>query len=213
LIPKPAGEHPLFGLFSRKNWRSLSEAFLLTVALQLTGISSILDYAPGIFEDAGFDNPLLPTVGIGVWQVGATVVAAAVLQLLRRPRLMVVFGLGVMCVSLAVLGVLKLALDPAQQAIPSIVCVFAFLSGFSVGPGSIFWVLLPAALPEAQRSFGVGLFNTLQWSWNIVLALVFPALTDAIGYGAIFLLFSGLSAFACLGLVTIYLIRVEQQQW
>src|SRR5207244_11468111 len=78
----------------------------LAVFQQVTGINTIIYYAPQIFEAAGFGSAttaLAATIGIGVVNVLATVVAIALVDHWgRRPLLLA--GLTGMIVSLLALG-------------------------------------------------------------------------------------------------------------
>jgi predicted MFS family arabinose efflux permease len=50
----------------------------------------------------------------------------------------------------------------SEQAIPSVLFLCLFIVGFSIGPGSLFWVLLPQTFQPEQRQAGCSLFNAAQ---------------------------------------------------
>src|ERR1019366_105376 len=63
---------------------------LLAVFQQVTGINTVISYAPTLLQHAGFGNSgsLLANVGIGVVNVGLTIVAIRLLDRVgRRPLL------------------------------------------------------------------------------------------------------------------------------
>eukprot|EP00013_Stygamoeba_regulata_P023076 CAMPEP_0177649236 /NCGR_PEP_ID=MMETSP0447-20121125/11267_1 /TAXON_ID=0 /ORGANISM="Stygamoeba regulata, Strain BSH-02190019" /LENGTH=458 /DNA_ID=CAMNT_0019151957 /DNA_START=419 /DNA_END=1796 /DNA_ORIENTATION=+ len=185
-----AGAYAFLALFGPGMLKRMLTALMLTIALQLTGINSFLYYATDIFEQAGFSsNSLLPTVGIGAFQVVITLAAIFIVKFFF-PKYMLLTGLGCMTIASGLLGVLKFTLPPSDQAIPSVLFLCLFIVGFSIGPGSLFWVLLPQTFEDENRQAGASLFNAAQWTWNVLLSAAFPPLSNAVGQGAVFLGFS-----------------------
>src|ERR1700733_15820261 len=79
----------------------------LAVFQQVTGIKTIIYYAPEIFQKAGFDKgttALAATIGIGVINVLSTLIAMWLVDRVGRKPLLLT-GLGGMTASLATLGV------------------------------------------------------------------------------------------------------------
>jgi MFS transporter, SP family, arabinose:H+ symporter len=88
-------------LFSKPMSRILTIAFALALFQQLSGINSVLYYAPMVFETSGVgrDNAFLQTIILGLVFVVTTVIAMALIDKIGRKILLIV-GCSVMAISL-----------------------------------------------------------------------------------------------------------------
>jgi MFS transporter, SP family, arabinose:H+ symporter len=88
-------------LFSRPMTKILTIAFALALFQQLSGINSVLYYAPMVFETSGVgrDNAFLQTIILGLVFVVTTVIAMALIDKIGRKVLLIV-GCSLMAVSL-----------------------------------------------------------------------------------------------------------------
>jgi MFS transporter, SP family, arabinose:H+ symporter len=88
-------------LFSKPMSRILTIAFALALFQQLSGINSVLYYAPMVFETSGVgrDNAFLQTIILGLVFVVTTVIAMALIDKIGRKILLIV-GCSLMAVSL-----------------------------------------------------------------------------------------------------------------
>jgi predicted MFS family arabinose efflux permease len=105
-------------IVSKKSWfllfdpmfrRALVTGVLLSVFQQITGINVVIYFAPKIFEEVGFaaaDTAVFATLGIGIINVIATLIALKLIDKLgRRPLLL--WGVAGMVVSLFSLRLLS----------------------------------------------------------------------------------------------------------
>ncbi len=166
----------------------------LAVFQQVTGINTIIYYAPSIFQQAGMTSPLLPTIGIGVVNVLATVVALLLLDQAGRRKLLLV-GLGIMLVCLIAITV-ALSTGSADAGAITAVALAAYVGGFAIGLGPIFWLLIAEIFPLAYRGRGMSVASMANWGSNLVVALFFPNLIVLLTLGGAFALFAALTVAA-----------------
>jgi sugar porter (SP) family MFS transporter len=160
---------------------------------QVTGINTIIYYAPTIFQMAGFpdaSSSILATVGIGVVNVLATVFAVRYLDKLGR-RPLILAGLIGMCVSL--LGVsLTFQLGSQTGLMPYIAmsCIFIFIISFAVSLGVGLWLLVSEIFPLEVRATAMGVAVFSCWLWNFAVSSTFLTLLNALGPAVTFLMYA-----------------------
>ena len=184
--------------------RALALGITLAVLQQLTGINTVIYYAPQIVKMAGIGTnsaSLIVTTWIGVVNVLATLVAIAYADRIgRKPLLYVgVAGMGVALCALAIaLGILPASATVGVISSASLmlyVCCFAF----SLGP--IVWVLISEIYPLRIRGFGMSIATLGNWAANFAVSLTFLPLLDHAGAAATFF------GYAALCLITIVVVR------
>ena len=191
-------EASLAALFSAPKARlPLIVGIGLAVFQQITGINTVIYYAPSIFKTAGFTSnsaAILATVGIGVVNVLMTVVALLLLDSAGRRKLLLV-GLAIMAVCLAAITV---AFSLGTQAVGGVtaVALAAYVGGFAIGLGPIFWLLIAEIFPLAYRGRGMSVASMANWGSNLVVALVFLDLIRLLTPGGTFALFAVFTVFA-----------------
>lgn len=166
---------------------------------QVTGINTIIYYAPTIFQMAGFhdaSSSILATVGIGVVNVLATIFAIAYLDKLgRRPLLLT--GLVGMCLSL--LG-LSLAFYFGAQLSAlrwiAMACTFSFIICFAFSLGAILWLMVSEIFPLEVRGMAMGVAVFSCWLWNFAVSATFLSLLKMLGPSATFLMYALMCVFS-----------------
>lgn len=164
----------------------------------ITGIDTVIYYAPTILESTGLaaQASILGTVGVGVANVLMTVVAILLLDRIgRRPPLL--FGIAGMVVGLGVLGLAFLGGDVAGvPALVLILCLVLFVGSFAVGLGPVFWLLNAEMYPIKVRGRAAGLATTVIFGCTAVVSFTFLPLIEALGETGTFWLFGVLSVAA-----------------
>jgi sugar porter (SP) family MFS transporter len=165
----------------------------LAILQQVTGINTVIYYAPTIVELSGVDSSagsILAAVGVGIINVAMTVVALRLLDRLgRRPLLMV--GVSGMIVSLFALG-LAFEFNGTAASVIAIGSLMVYVASFAISLGPIFWLLNAEIYPHSVRSKAAGLGTMANWTFNFIVSLTFLLLIEALGesgafwfYGAI----------------------------
>jgi len=164
----------------------------LAIAQQITGINTVIYYAPTILKFAGLSSApaaILASVGVGIVNVVFTLIAMQLIDRVgRRPLLLV--SLGGMAVSLFVLG-LAFSLPQFAGSLGWIAVgsLMAYVGSFAVGLGPVFWLILSEIYPLSIRGRAMSIGTIANWSANLIVALSFLTLTQVLGKPATFWLY------------------------
>ena len=163
----------------------------LAVFQQITGINTVIYYAPRILQTAGLNSAsgaILATVGVGVVNVGMTILAMFLVDRAgRRPLLLV--GIAGMIITLGVLG-LSFRYPSGQLAWIAVICLMGYVASFAISLGPIFWLLIAEIYPLKIRGLAEGTAATFNWASNLVVSLTFLTLVEKLGASSTFLLYA-----------------------
>ena len=187
------------------NWSELLSPLLrsamivgigLAIAQQITGINTVIYYAPTIFKFAGFSSAsvaILASVGVGIVNVVFTVVAMQLIDRVgRRPLLLV--SLAGMALSLIVLGLaFSLPQLSGSKGWIAVASLMAYVGSFAVGLGPVFWLVLSEIYPLRIRGRAMSVGTAANWGANLIVALSFLTLTQVMGKAATFGLYGAVS--------------------
>jgi sugar porter (SP) family MFS transporter len=172
---------------------------LLAVFQQITGINTVIYYAPTLLQGAGFGNSaaLLANVVNGAVNVGMTIVAIWLLDKVgRRPLLLT--GTAGMAVGMAITALSFLGGENLHGAL-AIVAVLGLLiytGSFAIGLGPVFWLLIAEIYPLRIRGAAMSVASMANWAANFVVTISFLTLLSAIGGVGVFFLFGFLTLVA-----------------
>lgn len=160
---------------------------------QLTGINTVIYYAPTILEFAGFQSAavsILATAGIGMINVIMTVVAISLIDRVgRRPLLLI--GLIGMITSLATLGIaFVLPGLSTSLGLLSVISLMVYVGSFAIGLGPVFWLMISEIYPLRIRGRAMSTATIVNWGTNLVVAITFLSLIQLIGTPGTFWLYS-----------------------
>lgn len=158
---------------------------------QITGINTVIYYAPKIFQIAGFpsvSSAILATVGIGVINVIATLIAVWLLDRIGRRKLLLI-GVCGMVISLLVLSAAFITQSQAIDLI-AIISLMAYVSFFAIGLGAVTWVLISEIYPLRMRGRAMSIAGFVNWISNYLVALTFLDLIEYLGSGGVFLIYA-----------------------
>jgi MFS transporter, SP family, arabinose:H+ symporter len=176
-------------LHEEKSWRGLRRpgvrralvaSMFLAVLIHVSGVNTIVDYAPSIFLSAGWkmDGALFSTFLVGVTEFMFTLVAFGVIDKFGRKPLYIAgsVGMGV------TLTALMIAVATGHfQGVLVLVLILAYLAFFASCVGPVFWTLVPEIFPNDVRALAMTIPVLLQWVANAVVVLVFPFAFHQIG--------------------------------
>jgi sugar porter (SP) family MFS transporter len=173
---------------------------MLAVFQQITGINTIIYYAPTLLASAGLGNSaaLLANVVNGAVNVLMTIVAIRLLDRTgRRPLLL--GGTAGMAVGMIVVA-LTFAIGGSHlhgnTAYIAIAGLLLYTGSFAVGLGPVFWLLISEIYPVKIRGQAMSVATMANWGANFVVTVSFLTLLSAIGNAGTFFLFAGLSIVA-----------------
>lgn len=171
----------------------------LAIFQQVTGINTVIYYAPKIIQSAGISSAsgaILATAGIGLVNVVMTIVSMWLIDRVgRRPLLLV--GIAGMIASLGVLGYAFYALAHGKSfATVAVVTLMCYVAMFAISLGPIFWLLIAEIYPLKIRGSAEGVAAGANWAANFVVSLTFLTLVETIGASWSFWLYAALAVAA-----------------
>jgi MFS transporter, SP family, galactose:H+ symporter len=173
----------------------------LAILQQITGINTVIYYAPTIVQFTGVHgsaSAILAAVGVGVVNVGMTVVALRLLDRAGR-RTLLIGGVSAMVVSLVALGAAFIGGGGSTAAsILAIGSLMAYVAAFAISLGPIFWLMNAEIYPLNVRSKAAAVGTMANWTFNFIVSLTFLVLIDALGRTGAFWLY------AAIGVVTLW---------
>jgi sugar porter (SP) family MFS transporter len=156
----------------------------LAVLQQVTGINTVIYYAPTIIQFTGVNGnsaAIVASLGVGVVNILATLVALRLVDREgRRPLLMV--GVTGMVIGLTVLGAAFLgnAGTTVISAI-AIISLMSYVAAFAISLGPIFWLMNSEIYPLNVRSKAASVGTMANWTSNFAISLTFLPLINLLG--------------------------------
>jgi SP family arabinose:H+ symporter-like MFS transporter len=160
--------------------RAVIVGFCLAILVHVSGINTIIDYAPAIFKSAGWkiDAALFSTFIVGLTNFLFTLVSFWVIDRYGRKPLYIVGSLG-MAMALAILTAAAL-LDRFQGTVV-LAFILMYLAFFASCIGPVFWTLVPEIFPNRIRGKAMTVPVLTQWVANAMVVLFFPLAFHQVG--------------------------------
>jgi len=186
------GEGGLAGLFQPALRMPMIVGLGLAIFQQITGINTVMYYAPTIFKFAGISATgpaILAGAGLAAVMWCFHVLAIFLLDRIgRRPLLLT--GVAGQIVGLAILGAAfefpQLASFKSEVAIGGLVI---YVACFAFGLGPIFWLLISEIYPLKNRGVAMSAVTVTNWAMNLLVAVTFLTLVAALGHAGTFWLY------------------------
>jgi SP family arabinose:H+ symporter-like MFS transporter len=178
----------------RQSWRALLKpgvrravvvSAFLAVLIHFSGVNTIVDYAPAIFQSAGWniDAALISTFLVGVTEFVFTLVAFWAIDRYGRKPLYIVGSTGM---ALTLTCLLAAAAAGRFHGELVLVLILTYLAFFAACVGPVFWTLVPEIFPNNVRGLAMIVPVLLQWVANAIVVLVFPFAFHQIGKAVTF---------------------------
>jgi sugar porter (SP) family MFS transporter len=183
---------------------SLRPALLLGVLLavfqQVTGINTVIYYAPTLLNGAGLGSSaaLLANVANGLVNVTMTIVAIRLLDRVGR-RTLLMSGTCGMAVSLLVIAATFLTHGTRLSggaALVAVAALFCYVGSFAIGLGPVFWLLISEIYPVRVRASAMSAAACANWAANFAVTISFLTLLNAISDAGAFFMFAFLTVAA-----------------
>jgi SP family galactose:H+ symporter-like MFS transporter len=173
----------------------------LAIFQQVTGINTVIYYAPTIFQFAGFksaSSAIFATVGVGIVNVVMTTIAIVLIDRVgRRPLLL--SGLIGMTAGLGILGYAFILSSSSQQNVIGLIAagsLMLYVASFAIGLGPVFWLLTSEIYPLKIRGLAMSISTDANWASNLIMALTFLTLIQLLGKTGTFWLYGLVSIIA-----------------
>lgn len=160
----------------------------LFILQNLSGIDGVLYYAPRIFTELGLTAgtaALMATLGLGVVNVAATIVALVYVDRLGR-RLLLNVGCTVMVLGLA----MAILADAMSAPMIGLIGLAVFIAAFAISLGPLPYVLMSELFPSAVREKGIAVASATSWLFNALVAANFLSGIETIGLSGVLLIFT-----------------------
>lgn len=195
-LAKPEQRGQLSDLLSPGVRPALIVGIGLAIFQQVTGINTVIYYAPTIIRSAGVSSiqaSILATSGIGVVNVIMTIVSMWLIDRAgRRPLLLA--GVAGMTISLGALGLIfHLSRHSGGLANLAVVTLMVYVASFAISLGPVFWLLISEIYPLKIRGLAAGIASGTNWTSNFVVSLTFLTMLQVLGASWTFWLYGLLS--------------------
>lgn len=165
---------------------------VLAILGQLSGINTVIYYAPSIFLKAGFpeaSSATWATVLVGITNFVSTVISLVIIDKVgRRPLLMI--GTAGMTVSMALAGFCMTS--GSVPLFAKIAIVLLYIACFALGVGGVVWVVLSEIFPTKIRGLATSIAVFAVWGACSLVSFTFLWLLERFSE-RVFLIYSGLS--------------------
>ena len=172
-------------IFKPSSRKVMMIGFLLAVLVQISGINTIVDYAPKILLAAGVEinNALLQTSFVGFINFVFTFVAIVFIDKAGRRTLYLIGSMG-MVITLLMLAV---SFYLKMEGIFTLICILMFIAFFASCIGPVFWTLVSEIFPNRIRGKALAFASFTQWIFNFLVVLLFPHFLASVGGAKTFL--------------------------
>jgi sugar porter (SP) family MFS transporter len=160
--------------------RAVAVGFVLAILVHVSGVNTIIDYAPAILRSAGWklDAALFSTFIVGVNNLVFTLVSFWMIDRYGRKPLYIVGSLG-MAAALTLLAA-TVATGRFQGTVV-LILILGYLAFFASCIGPVFWTLVSEIFPNNIRGTAMAVPVLTQWIANAVVVLFFPYAFNQIG--------------------------------
>jgi sugar porter (SP) family MFS transporter len=178
---------------------ALTVGVLLAVFQQITGINTVIYYAPSLLKGAGLGSSasLLANVVNGAVNVLMTIVAIWLLDRTGRRPLLLSGTVG-MAVGMVLTACAFLSGDTLHGATAylGIAGLLVYTGSFAIGLGPVFWLMIAEIYPLRIRGQAMSVATMANWGANFVVTISFLTLLNAISAKGVFFLFAFLTLVA-----------------
>ncbi|WP_254172813.1 sugar porter family MFS transporter [Planktothrix pseudagardhii] len=168
----------------------------LAIFQQVTGINTVIYYAPTIMEFSGLKSAgasILATTGVGVINVLFTIVGSWFVDRAGRRPLLLTSLIG-MAISLALLAVsFQLPQLASSLGVAVVIILMLYVASFAIGLGPVFWLLISEIYPLNIRSKAMSVATVANWGANLIVAMTFLSIVNALGRPGAFWLYAVLT--------------------
>lgn len=185
VMPPRGGETRRSAVLQPALRRALIVSSCLALLVQISGVNVVLDYAPAIFESAGWrqHGAFASTVIIGVTELVFTLLSLWMIDKYGRKPLYIAgsFGMAFSVASLAIAALLG-----RFHGVLALMLILLYIASFASCIGPVFWTLVPELFPNHLRGTAMTVPVLIQWLANAGVVLLFPLVFHAAGHAFTF---------------------------
>lgn len=191
-----SSERKGFGYVWRTPWlrRLMIVGIFLGTTNQLTGVNTVMYYAPKVLQYAGMDtsSAIVAQVANGVMSVVGSALGIWLILNFRRRQILIADVIGVGLSLLTIAAVFQFAIAPymnAQQTPPAwaAYAVLGLMAMFMLivqpSNGTIVWTMMGELFPNNVRGVMNGTAIFCLWIVNAIVGWTFPVMIEGLGGG------------------------------
>ncbi|XP_072443322.1 solute carrier family 2, facilitated glucose transporter member 11-like isoform X1 [Chiloscyllium punctatum] len=174
----------LWDLFQDRSVRwQLIITLVLGSAIQLSGNDAMYFYAVYVFSAAGIPNEKIQYVTIGTGCCEFITAVTSNLFIDRIGRRMLLMGGYSLMVGCGILFTISLTLQDKVSWMPylSMICIFASILSFGIGPAGVTGVIPMEIFDQTARPAAYMINGSLLWINLIVIGMTFPLIVEGLG--------------------------------
>jgi SP family galactose:H+ symporter-like MFS transporter len=161
---------------------------------QFTGVTTVVFYAPTIFQMAGFESAsvaILATVGVGVIDSIMNVVSIRLVDRVGR-KVLLSLGLIGLVVSLGILGIgfAEMSFLGSINKWVVVGSLFLYMASFSLSLGPVCALIISEIFPVTIRGLAMSVVTVVAWLSNIIISFTFLSLVGLLTPQGTFWLFA-----------------------
>ncbi|XP_069163931.1 solute carrier family 2, facilitated glucose transporter member 1 isoform X10 [Procambarus clarkii] len=159
----------------------LTIGVVMQLSQQLSGINAVLYYSTSLFTAAGLEEwqSKYATLGVGSVMVIMTLVSIPLMDRAGR-RTLHLYGLGGMFIfSIFITISLLIKEMMSWMTFISVISTLCFVIFFSVGPGSIPWMITAELFSQGPRPAAMSIAVLVNWLSNFIVGIGFPKMQEA----------------------------------
>lgn len=190
-------KHPFRNILVKRNRPQFVMAICMPMFQILTGINSILFYAPVLFQSMGFkgNSALISAASSGAVLASSTLISMAAVDRWGRRILLISGGVVMITCQVIVSIILGVKFGSTSELskgysvlVVVVICLFVAAFGWSWGP--LGWTVPSEIFPLETRSAGQSITVAVNLLFTFIIAQAFLSLLCALKFG-IFLFFAG----------------------
>ncbi len=179
---------PWSALLERGIFRAVLIGSAIAILGQFMGVNAVLYYGPKIFASAGFQNPLFPTVLVGLVNMLTTVLALLIIDRVGRKQL-VWWGVGGMIVCLLMIGIYFLpAVSLPNGFMLTFFLLYVFCTAISIS--AVVFVILSEIYPNRVRGLAMSVAGLALWVGTYLIGQLTPWMLENLTPAGTFFLFA-----------------------
>lgn len=168
---------------------------------QLTGINSVMYYAPEIFKQAGLSGKRAALLATGIngcvnvlatipailfldkWGRRPVLISGAILMSLSMLSIGSIMGVHGHTLRNSTTGTVEVIIPNQIASYTMIVLVYVFVAAFAFSWGPTTWLYCAEIFPLSMRAKGTSLTTAAIWATNCLVSFLVPVLLENITYG------------------------------
>lgn len=181
---------------------ALTLGIALAVIQQITGINTVIYFAPTVLQEAGLGRSasLLALVVVGVVNVLMTLVAIRYLDRVgRRPLL--IWGMVGMTVGLVIMALAFAVGIDGGGSIVATAALAGYVGAFAISLGPIVWLMIAEIYPLRVRGQAASVATMSNWTANLLVAVSYLSIISWIGETGTFLTYAGVTVLSIIYVV------------